>query len=64
MVNALLKKLERVFVLVCSGNICLCTFHRRLREGNLNKSIMLQEYPQLTLLKITVHKGIVDTEED
>lgn len=37
-----LKKLKSGFVLVFSRNICLCTFHRRLREGNLNNSIILQ----------------------
>lgn len=64
MVNALPKKLRSVFVLLSSRYICLCTFHRRLREGNLNNSIILQEYLQLTLLKITVHRDIMGTKED
>lgn len=51
MVSTLAKKLKNVFVLVCSRNICLCTFHSRLREGNLDNPIRLQEYLQLTLLR-------------
>lgn len=39
MVNTFPKKLRSIFVLVCNRNICLCTFHRRLREGNLNNLI-------------------------